>query len=168
VVRCYYVTAKLNSCYAVSTVLLRWLGNGEECKEYWIEVRSLCHNFTLIFVCFSLKSISRLEDNNLFNVLQYLIVSFRTLKGVSCWYWLCQVISQNPLPQFPFLLQFLSVFALRPDRSLATAGNKIQGLARRHCELLTVSSFTAPGFAYSIGLSLPPECAVHSRSVWAE
>lgn len=71
----------------------------------------------------------------------------------------------HPLP-LSLLFQFLSIFSLLPDRSLAPAGNKIQGLARRHCELLTPSSFTRPGFAYVMRPSIFHDSVFHSRSVW--
>jgi hypothetical protein len=71
----------------------------------------------------------------------------------------------SPLP-LSLLFQFLSIFSLLPDRSLAPAGNKIQGLARRHCELLTPSSFTRPGFACVMSPSIFHDSVFHSRSVW--
>jgi hypothetical protein len=71
----------------------------------------------------------------------------------------------HPLP-LSLLFQFLSIFSLLPDRSLAPAGNKIQGLARRHCELLTPSSFTRPGFACVMSPSIFHDSVFHSKSAW--
>jgi hypothetical protein len=105
-------------------------------------------------------SIPKLEDRILPAVLRILHICRPSPLGIGY----VRLFARIP-PHPPLLFQFLGVFALLPEWSLAPAGNKIQGLARRHCELLALSSFTRPGSAYLINLSIPQYGVYQSASV---
>jgi hypothetical protein len=105
----------------------------------------------------------RIEDKNFPAVLDYFINILRIWRLPCVRIGYVSLFARISPPSL--LFQFLSIFSLLPDRSLAPAGNKIQGLGRRHCELLTASSFTRPGFACVMSPSIFHGCVFHSRSV---